>query len=96
MAIEKPQVPQPPFQREGLVIKFDTPVTYTPPTPAPVTYEQVEVQRITDDAVSKTVTAFVNQGARSYVLWRGAEYDAIGQWTDTDVANRLKQLLAGQ
>ena len=25
-------------------------------------------------------------------LWRDAEYDAIGQWTDTDVANKLKQL----
>lgn len=26
------------------------------------------------------------------VLWEGAEYDAIGQWTDTDVINKLKSL----
>lgn len=26
------------------------------------------------------------------VLWQGEEYDAIGQWTDTDVINKLKSL----
>jgi uncharacterized protein (DUF2164 family) len=26
------------------------------------------------------------------LLWQGAEYDAIGQWTDTDVINKLKSL----
>ena len=25
-------------------------------------------------------------------LWQGEEYDAIGQWTDTDVINKLKSL----
>lgn len=25
-------------------------------------------------------------------LWQDAEYDAIGQWTDTDVINRIKEL----
>ena len=28
------------------------------------------------------------------ILWRDAEYDAIGQWTDTDVTNRLIELYA--
>lgn len=88
------QMPRRPFNNRGLVIKFDTPVVYTPPTPAPVTYQQVEVMRTVDDAMAKTVTAFLNQGARSYVLWSGDAYDAIGQWTDIDVANRLKELLA--
>ena len=26
------------------------------------------------------------------VLWQGEEYDTIGQWTDTDVINKLKSL----
>jgi uncharacterized protein (DUF2164 family) len=26
------------------------------------------------------------------LLWEGAQYDAIGQWTDTDVINKLKSL----
>lgn len=30
---------------------------------------------------------------KNLVLWKDAEYDAIGQYTDTDVANRIKQLL---
>jgi hypothetical protein len=25
-------------------------------------------------------------------LWKDADYDLAGQWTDTDVANKLKQL----
>ena len=26
------------------------------------------------------------------VLWQGEEYDAIGQWTDQDVINKIKSL----
>jgi hypothetical protein len=25
-------------------------------------------------------------------LWEGADYDTIGQWTDTDVTNKLLSL----
>lgn len=25
-------------------------------------------------------------------LWKDAEYDAIGQWTDTDVQNKINEL----
>jgi hypothetical protein len=28
----------------------------------------------------------------SITLWEGDEYDAIAQWTDTDVINRIKEL----
>jgi len=30
---------------------------------------------------------------KSYILWRGEEYDQIGQWTDDDAINRLKEIL---
>jgi len=28
------------------------------------------------------------------LLWQGESYDAIGQWTDTDVINRINELYA--
>lgn len=90
--MEIPQFTKP--GKNGLIIKFDSPVVYNPPAPAPITYEQIEVINMIDDPVNKIVTVFINQGDRSYVLWRGDNYDAIGQWTDADVATRLKELLA--
>lgn len=30
---------------------------------------------------------------RTIVLWEGKEYEQIGQWTDSDVENKLKQIL---
>ena len=30
---------------------------------------------------------------KSYILWRGEEYDKIGQWTDDDAINKLKEIL---
>ena len=43
--------------------------------------DRVEVS-ISIDGISKNI-----------VLWDGQEYINIGQWTDTDVLNRLNELL---
>ena len=51
---------------------------------------KIEVSNIIDDSVAKKVTAKTNLGG--IVLWQGAEYDAIGQWTDADVHNKLVEL----
>jgi hypothetical protein len=51
---------------------------------------KIEVRNITDDSVGKKVVATTSLG--KVVLWEGAAYDAIGQWTDTDVHNRLVEL----
>lgn len=34
------------------------------------------------------------QEAGMVILWQGEEYDNIGQWTDTDVINRIIELYA--
>lgn len=51
---------------------------------------KIEVSSITDDSIGKKVTAITNLG--KIVLWEGAAYDAIGQWTDADVHNKLVEL----
>ena len=51
---------------------------------------KIEVSSIIDDSVAKKVTAKTNLGG--IVLWEGAAYDAIGQWTDADVHNKLVEL----
>jgi hypothetical protein len=51
---------------------------------------KIEVSSVTDDSVTKKVIAITNLG--KIVLWEGDAYDAIGQWTDADVHNKLVEL----
>jgi hypothetical protein len=57
-----------------------------------ITLSKIEITSIEDSAVAKTVTARINAAPGTIVLWEGAAYDAIGQWTDTDVVNRIKEI----
>ena len=55
------------------------------------TIEKITVLEILDNPNKKTVTVkTVELGA--IVLWKDADYDAIGQWTDTDVINKINEL----
>lgn len=55
------------------------------------TIEKITVLEILDNPNKKTVIAkTVELGA--IVLWKDADYDAIGQWTDTDVINKINEL----
>jgi hypothetical protein len=55
------------------------------------TLQEVNVTQMIDDPTNKTVQAFTLE-LGVLTLWQGAEYDAIGQWTDTDVINKIKSL----
>jgi hypothetical protein len=52
---------------------------------------QITVREMVDSPERKSVYAITNEVGR-VLLWSGADYDAIGQWTDQDVINRLNQL----
>lgn len=54
--------------------------------------DKIEIIYMTDSPVRKTVTAVCKNYPSTLVLWKDAEYDAIGQWTDTDVINRVLEL----
>jgi hypothetical protein len=55
------------------------------------TIEKITVLEVIDNSSKKQVTANTQELA-SVMLWKGDDYDAIGQWTDTDVINKLNEL----
>lgn len=60
-----------------------------------------EVTSVVDNPIAKTVTANVNlitdtggkHDKSGVVVWQGEAYDAAGQWTDTDLHNKLVEIL---
>lgn len=53
--------------------------------------DKITVLNVTDHGPSKIVTAFTREFG-NIILWQAEEYEAIGQWTDMDVENRLNEL----
>ena len=70
-------------------IQFETPKEVVIVKERKKTFSEINVRDIVDNPNLKTVTAFIDE-LGFIVLWKGAEYDAIGQWTDSDVINKLK------
>lgn len=57
-----------------------------------VEIEKIEVFEMIDNPFKKTVTALCTNHPTRITLWKGTDYDAVGQWTDTDVTNRILEL----
>jgi hypothetical protein len=51
----------------------------------------INIDHYIDSPSYKTVVAYTKQ-VGAILLWEGAAYDAIGQWTDADVEARLLEL----
>jgi hypothetical protein len=58
------------------------------------TISTITIGRLVDLPKKKMVKCFIEELEEPVVLWEGAAYDAIGQWTDTDVQTRLTELYA--
>lgn len=56
------------------------------------TVSTLTVQRVVDLPKKKVVRVFVEELEEPIVLWEGEAYDAIGQWTDSDVQAKLTEL----
>jgi hypothetical protein len=56
------------------------------------TVNTLTVVRLVDLPKKKMVRCFIEELEDPIVLWEGAAYDAIGQWTDTNVQERLTEL----
>ena len=73
-------------------ITFDSEKTYVTRPEESKKVTTVTIGQIMDNNRNKTVTAHsIELGM--IVLWTGADYDAVGQWTDTDVENRINEIL---
>jgi len=83
------------FKADGLEIDLGQDVTVVTRPVETKTVETVTVQRMVDIPAHKRVIVFTEE-IGELVLWEGADYDAIGQWTDQDVINRVKALLTSQ
>lgn len=55
----------------------------------------ISIDHYIDSPSYKTVTAYTKQ-VGAILLWEGDAYDAIGQWTDSDVEARLLELFPQQ
>jgi hypothetical protein len=58
------------------------------------TFSTLKVKSVTDKPAEKRVLARIEDLPDNIVLWEGASYDAIGQWTDTDVSARLNEIFS--
>lgn len=62
-----------------------------------VTASFYKITNVTDDPIERRVVARVTVGAphmiNFYTVWSGAGYDAIGQWTDTDLVNAVTPMV---
>lgn len=52
------------------------------------------IKRMVDLPEEKIVRVFIAELPHPVILWEGAAYDAIGQWTDAMVSARLLVLYA--
>jgi hypothetical protein len=53
---------------------------------------KLTVARVVDLPKQKVVRCFCEELDEAIVLWEGAAYDSVGQWTDANVQARLTEL----
>ena len=57
-----------------------------------ISLSTLTIERMVDLPNEKMVFVFIKELGKKITLWEGDDYDAIGQWTDTDVQNRILEL----
>lgn len=72
-------------------ITLGTPVDVVTVPEQKKTISELTIQQMIDNPNRKIVTILTVEIGR-IVLWEGADYDAIGQWTDADVISRINTL----
>ena len=72
-------------------IIFDPPKNIVRVPEMRTTISTITIMEMTDSPERKSVYAMTRELGR-IILWEGAAYDAIGQWTDADVENRINEL----
>lgn len=75
------------FEQRAILKVVPAVPEYTISTPS------LTITKIEDLPNERKVIAYTDHPeARIILLWEEESYDAIGQWTDTDVDNRLKEI----
>ena len=58
-----------------------------------ISFEEFEIKSFTDIPALKIVLANLVETVFPLVLWRGEEYDQVGQWTDEQAVAKATELL---
>ena len=72
-------------------IQFDEPKRIILVREQKITIDEIEIIQMVDNPNEKKVIV-ITYLLGEIVLWQDADYDAIGQWTDQDVINRIKEI----
>ena len=72
-------------------ITFEIPKEITVVQELRKTIEELTIDVVVDDYSKKEVRAYTKE-LGTIILWKDAAYDAIGQWTDADVIQRITEL----
>ena len=74
-----------------MAIKFTTPIELVIQKEEKKTISSLTIISVIDQPINKTVVVSTKEIGK-FIIWQGAAYDAIGQWTDTDVQNRILEI----
>lgn len=56
-----------------------------------ISVEKITIVEVVDNPSRKIVWATTKEVGK-VILWKDSDYDAIGQWTDSNVSNRVIEL----
>ena len=79
--------------QEHFHVELPSEVSYTTRPAERVTVSAITINRMVDFPGERKVVVHTHE-VGELLLWQGEEYDAIGQWTDTDVALRIVEILS--
>jgi len=77
--------------QSSLVVSLESPKVVKEVPAYQVSLSQIEIEYFVDSPAEKVVEAYVKRIGK-VVLWEGAAYDAIGDWTNADVEARIKEI----
>lgn len=75
-------------------IPISPPITIRLVNPVDIVLTDMTIELVSDFPLQKQVVATLIASGQSanVVLWEGADYDRIGQWTDAEVLERVNEL----
>ncbi len=77
----------------NLIIELESPKTIVVKEAVTKTVESIVLLQFLDVGTSVEAKLSIDNEIKDIILWDGDDYINIGQYTDTDIVNRIKELL---
>ena len=97
MSTPLPNLSRPLYKKLGFSVTLPESRPIIIPPIENVVSDKIEIESVVDQYTEKRVIAYIKVALGRTVLiilWEGAAYDAIGQWTDADVIARIQEIYA--